>query len=193
MKLSFTHRLIEKLPKADPARACRQKQRSRLLLFTTGVGICSLLDPPHSHIPLFPDAQGCPIPSPRWAHCFLPRLPLSRALACPSVTQKPSHGSLLVPFRHRRPLQPDSPGNRLFEGKEGQETQAEHSKTPVLDYFTCFKVTQDGHLQNSSQATTSDGAELQQQVEKPPRVLLPLHCWTPAQTASQVTKPQGVF
>lgn len=148
--LNFNHRLIEKLPTADPARACRQKHLSRLVLFTTGVGICSLLDPPCSQIPLFPDARGCPMPSPGWAHCFLPGLPLSRALACPSVTQKPSHGSLLVPFRHRCPLQPNSLGNSHFEGKEGQETQAEHSRTPVLDYFTCFKVTQDGHLQKNT-------------------------------------------
>lgn len=134
--------------------------------------ICSLLDSPCSQIPLFPDAQGCPIPSPGWAHCSLSGLSLSRALACLSITQKPSHGTLLVPLRHRSPVQPNSPGNSHLEEKEGQETQAEHSKTLVLDHFTCFEVTLDGHLQkNSSQVPTSDGAELQQQVkEKPPRV-----------------------
>lgn len=68
--VNFTHRLIEKLPEVDPARVC-QAEAVLAVLFTTVVGICSLLDLP---IPKF-------LPPPR---C----LGLSHALNCFSPAER---------------------------------------------------------------------------------------------------------
>lgn len=54
--VNFTHGLVEKLPEVDPARVC-QAEAALAVLFTTAVGICSLLD---LHIPKFLPPPRCP-------------------------------------------------------------------------------------------------------------------------------------